>query len=163
MKLARLAVISLLLLFVLASFLGALLPSTVLVSRAVNVNSPKDSLMPYIKDIYQWRYWIEGMQDTSVRIYSSSRANLGRTAVNITEISDSTVISIWTGRSGNPQKSTVRLIGDNAQKVTVVQWQFEQKLKWYPWEKLGSIMNDKILGTMMEKNLNSLRSLAEHK
>jgi hypothetical protein len=42
-----------------------------------------------------------------------------------------------------------------------VQWQFEQKVKWYPWERLGSMMNDKILGTMMEKNLNNLKALVE--
>jgi hypothetical protein len=55
----------------------------------------------------------------------------------------------------------MRLIGDSLQKVTVVQWQFEQKIKWYPWEKFGSMMNDKILGTMMEKNLGNLRKLIE--
>ena len=161
MKLIRLAVISIASLFVLATLMGALLPSAVLVSRAINVNVSKDSVMPYIKDIHQWKLWIEGMQDTSVKIYSSSNASLGGTSVNITVISDSTVVSSWTGRSGITQTSTIRMIGDTLKKVTVVQWQFEQRLKWYPWEKLGSIMNDKILGTMMEKNLNSLKLIIE--
>ena len=132
MKLIRLAVISLALLFIVASLIGALLPSTVLVSRAVNMNTTRDSVMPYIKDTRQWKVWIEGMQDSSVKIYSSTNAHLGATIVNITQVSDSTVISSWIARSGNFQISTLRLIGDSVQKVTVVQWQFEQKLKWYP-------------------------------
>jgi len=42
-----------------------------------------------------------------------------------------------------------------------VQWQFEQKLKWYPWEKFASLMSDKIMGPMMEANLDELRKLVE--
>jgi thiamine kinase-like enzyme len=57
----------------------------------------------------------------------------------------------------------MHLIGSSGERLTVVQWQFEQKLKWYPWERLGSMMNDKILGTMMENNLNRLKTLAETK
>ena len=161
MKLIRFVIISIVSLFVLATIMGALLPSMVLVSRAINVNTSKNLVLTYVKDINQWKSWIQGMEDSTVRIFSSSNADLGGTLVHITGISDSTVISSWKGRSGNIQTSTIRLIGDTLQKVTVVQWQFEQKLKWYPWEKLGSIMNDKILGTMMEKNLNNLKSLVE--
>jgi carbon monoxide dehydrogenase subunit G len=161
MKLIRLALISIVMLFVLASVMGMLLPANVLVSRAVNLNVPKDSIMPYIKDIEQWRAWIEGMQDPSVKIYSSTDADLGGTRVKITGISDTTVVSSWTGKGGNMQTSTLRLIAAPQQKLTIVQWQFEQKLKWYPWERFGSIMNDKILGTMMEKNLNNLKTLTE--
>ena len=163
MKLIRLAVLSIVILFVLATAMGALLPSAVLVSRAINVNVSKDSVMPYLKDIHQWKSWVSGMQLPSVIIFSDSNANLGGTLVNITGISNSSVISSWNGRSGNIQTSTIRVIGDTFQNVTVIQWQFEQKLKWYPWEKFGSIMNDKILGPMMEKNLNNLKLLVEKK
>ena len=161
MKLIRLAIISVVILFVLASVMGMLLPSNVLVSRAVNLNAPKDSILPYIKDIRQWNAWIEGMQHESVKIYSATEADLGETKVQITGISDTAIVSSWTGRGGNLQKSTLRLISAQQQKLTIVQWQFEQKLKWYPWERLGSIMNDKILGTMMEKNLNNLKAVIE--
>ena len=163
MKLLRLAFFSVISLFVIASFIGILLPSTVLVSRAVNVTAPKDSIIPYIKNIEQWKGWMDGMQQASVKINSSSHADLAGTLVDITGVTDSTIISSWTTKRGSVQTSTVRVIGDSTQKITVVQWQFEQKLKWYPWERLGSMMNDKILGTMMEKNLNNLKSLVEKK
>lgn len=163
MKLIRLGVVSILVLFVLASLVGALLPSLVLVSRAINITVAKDSVKPHVNDIHQWRTWIDGMDNPSVRILSSSKADLAGTAVVITAITDSTVVSSWVSKSGSSQTSTIRLISDASQNITVVQWQFEQKLKWYPWEKFGSMMNDKILGTMMEKNLNNLKLLLEKK
>ncbi|MES2329103.1 MAG: hypothetical protein V4539_05830 [Bacteroidota bacterium] len=163
MKLLRLVFFSILTLFAIASFIGILLPSTVLVSRAVNITAPKDSIIPYLKDIEKWKGWMDGMQQASVKIESASHADLAGTMVDITGVTDSTIISSWVTKTGNLQTSTVRVIGDSTQKITIVQWQFEQKLKWYPWERLGSMINDKILGTMMEKNLNNLKTLVETK
>lgn len=163
MKLLRLAFFSVLSLFVIASLIGILLPSTVLVSRAIDVTAPKDFIIPYLKDIQQWKAWMDGMQQASVKITSSSHADLAGTLVDITNVTDSTIVSSWITKKGSSQTSTVRVIGAVSQKITIVQWQFEQKLKWYPWERLGSMMNDKILGTMMEKNLNNLKLLVEGK
>ncbi|MES2372708.1 MAG: hypothetical protein V4557_09020 [Bacteroidota bacterium] len=163
MKLLRLVFFSVLSLFAIASLIGIILPSTVLVSRAMNITAPKDSIIPHIKDIEQWKGWMDGMQQASATITSPLHADLAGTIVDITNITDSTIVSSWRTKAGNVQISTVRVIGDSTQKITIVQWQFEQKLKWYPWERLGSMMNDKILGTMMEKNLNNLKSLIETK
>ena len=53
------------------------------------------------------------------------------------------------------------MIYNTDQSVTIFQWQFEQEVAWYPWERLSSLMNDKILGTLMEKNLARLQLLVE--
>jgi hypothetical protein len=161
MRFLKLIVGSIAVLFIVISLVGILLPSHVLVSRAVNIERPIDSVRSYVNDINQWRSWIEGMEDSSVKIYSPVKAKLGGTEVDIISVTDTTVVSTWTARNGSRQTATIHLIGSPQQKVTVVQWQFEQRLKWYPWERLGSMMNDKILGTMMEKNLNRLKQLLE--
>ena len=43
--------------------------------------------------------------------------------------------------------------------------QFEQKVKWYPWEKFQTLLNEKVLGYKMELELANLRDvlLAESK
>jgi hypothetical protein len=41
--------------------------------------------------------------------------------------------------------------------TTVVQWYFDFRLKWYPWEKFGSIVFDQQLGPSMESSLENLR------
>jgi hypothetical protein len=163
MKILRLLFFSLLTLFAIVCFIGILLPSTVLVSRAVNISAPVDSIRPHLDNIPAWKEWMEGMNGAVVAIQSPVQANLAGTEVAITQISDSSIVSVWKGRSGNPQTSTFRLIGGNSGGITVVQWEFIQHLKWYPWERIASIMNDKILGTLMERNLNTLKQKAENR
>src|ERR1700712_4776981 len=125
MRLIRLAVFSIVILFILASLVGAMFPSTVLVSRAINIAAHKENVMPHVADIGQWKEWIEGMDKAEVKIYSPRKADIGTTAVTIQSITDSTVISDWRGAKGSSQISTIRLIGDSSQNITVVQWQFE--------------------------------------
>lgn len=161
MNFIKLAFLSIAILFIIISSIGILLPSTVLVSRAINVKATKDAVLGYVNSIKQWSNWMDGMQQESVKISSSTYADLAGTKVVINFISDSLIIATWTTKKGNAQISSMRIIGDSLQKITVVQWQFEQKLKWYPWERLGSMMNDKIMGSMMEKNLNNLKLLIE--
>ena len=161
MKFIRFVLISIVAMFVLGSLIGFLLPSHVLVSRAVNIAAPRDSVLVYIKDMEQWKWWMDGMRDPKVRILSSFSADLNGTRVHIMHVTDSTLQTMWLTRKGYPQISTMQLIAAPSQNITVVQWQFEERLKWYPWERLGSMMNDKILGPMMENNLNNLKKLVE--
>lgn len=79
MRFIKLIVISFVLLFVLASIMGALLPAHVLVSRAVNIAAHPDSIKGMISDIQQWEHWVEGMNDSSVRIQSATNAQMGKT------------------------------------------------------------------------------------
>lgn len=161
MKLIRLAFFSVLSLFAIASFIGILLPAHVLVSRAVDIKASGDSVRPYLTDIHQWKSWMEGMQQASVAIESPVKADLAGTKVVLTDITDSAVVSTWSSPKGSLQTSTIRVIKTASPGQVIVQWQFEQKLSWYPWERFGSMMNDKILGTMMEKNLQNLKTLSE--
>lgn len=161
MKFIKLIIISLFVLFALVTVLGLLFPSMVIVSRAVDINAPKDSIYLLVKDINGWKKWVEGMNENSVTITSPIKATLGKTEVIITSATPNKIASVWTGRNGNAQTNAINLIKDSSQAVTVVQWEFQQQLKWYPWERFASMMNDKILGTMMEKNLNNLKALTE--
>lgn len=163
MKLLKLGLISLVLLFALATAIGALLPSKVLVSRAVNIKVPAEKIQEEIKDINHWKNWVDGMNDATVRIRSSQEAAIGKSEVRITQVSDTMVVSEWISPQQKKQISTIRLLYQPQQAVTIVQWQFEQSVGWLPWEKLGSMMNDKILGPMMEKNLEQLRQFSEAK
>lgn len=163
MKLFKLGLISLVLLFLLATVMGSMLPSKVLVSRAVNIKAPADSVRYEVEDIRKWPNWIGGMNDSSVIIQSSVSAQIGKSTVTIAEKNDSTVVSTWITAKGKPQISTMRIIYQPQQEITIVQWQFEQSIGWLPWERLGSIMNDKIMGPIMEKNLDQLKHLIEAK
>lgn len=161
MKLLKLAAISLVCLFGLATGIGALLPSKVLVSRAVNIKAPAGKIMTELNSLTHWKNWVEGMNDASVHIRSSNEASIGKSEVRIVKLTDTMVVSEWISQRNKKQVSTIQLIGGQSENLTIVQWQFEQSVGWLPWEKLGTMMNDKILGPMMEKNLEKLRLYIE--
>jgi hypothetical protein len=161
MRFLKLILISIIAIFCLMLFFSLLMPSTVLVSRAIDINAPLDSIKYRISDLNQWMFWVKGMESPTVKIMSPTEAQLGASIVNIRTVTDSTVLMDWESHSSAMQKSTIRMIKHPNNNVSTIQWQFVQELHWYPWEKLGSFMNDKILGPMMEQNLLNLKKLVE--
>jgi hypothetical protein len=161
MRVIKLGLISVFVLMVIATAIGLLLPATVLVSRAVNIKSRKAPVYELVTDLRNWTSWVEGMKDSSVKVESATVAQMGKTRLVVTDKTDSTLQMTWQLANGVVQQSTIRLITDASEQITVVQWQFVQQLNWYPWERFGSMMNDKIIGTLMEKNLLNLQQKIE--
>jgi len=151
MRFIKLGLISAVVFFVLFTLGGLLLPSHNVVSRAVNIKAKPDAILPLMQDKNQWQLWMEGMDSATVN---------KRQQIQITSVSDSLIVANW--KTAEVIYTTkFRLIYSAGQAVTIVQWQFEQDVAWYPWERLSSLMNDKILGTLMEKNLAKLQLVVE--
>jgi len=163
MKFFRFVVISIIGLFVLATLFGLIFPSTVYVSRVVDITAPKDSIYQYIKDIKGWQSWMDGLNDPSVQVDNSLKAHIAHTVINIsvTPLNDSVVNAIWQTSNNGNQESKIEIIQGKGQPSAAVHWQFVQHIGWLPWERFSSMMNDKIMGTMMEKDLNNLKTLVE--
>ncbi|MBL7760585.1 MAG: hypothetical protein JNK08_07805 [Sediminibacterium sp.] len=161
MRFIKLGLISVVVLVLLASAFSLVIPSTVIVSRAVDIRSYKQPVYQLVGSLDQWHNWVEGMNSAAVKVYNADSAQLAKTTVVVQQRTDSTIISKWSNPGSADQVSTIRLIADSANKVVVVQWQFVQQVKWYPWEKISSMMNDKIIGTMIEKNLATLKQNVE--
>jgi hypothetical protein len=104
-----------------------------------------------VQNTSAWHLWIVGMDSTTLN---------KRQQVQIVSVSDSLVVANWKTAEAN-YTTKFRFIYNPGQAVTIVQWQFEQDVKWYPWERISSLMNDKILGTLMEKNLAKLQLVVE--
>jgi hypothetical protein len=151
MRVIKLGFISAVVFFILFTLGGLLLPSHNIVSRAVNIKAKPASILPLVQNKSAWHLWIEGMDSTTLN---------KRQQVQIVAVSDSLVVANWKTAEAN-YTTKFRFIYNPGQAVTIVQWQFEQEVKWYPWERISSLMNDKILGTLMEKNLAKLQMVVE--
>ena len=151
MRVIKLGIISAVVFFILFTRGGLLLPSHKIVSRAVNIKAKPASILPLVQNKSAWHLWIEGMDSTTLN---------KRQQVQIVAVSDSLVVANWKTAEAN-YTTKFRFIYNPGQAVTIVQWQFEQEVKWYPWERISSLMNDKILGTLMEKNLAKLQMVVE--
>ena len=142
MRFIKLGFISIIAFAIILFLLSLLIPSHITVSRAINIHA--DNIERTIADLASWPKWNEMYHDSA--------------KVDIVSATPGMVETVWTYRNKQTQ-GNFRII--KGEEVSVVQWYFDFKLKWYPWERLGSMMNDKILGTMMENNLNKLKTLAE--
>ena len=163
MKFIKLIFISIFFLFLVATCIGLLFPATVVVSRVVDISAPKDSIYTLIKDVNGWKKWIDGLNDTTVIMTTPLKANLGNTTVTITQTNNENRVinSDWETKNNGNQEGTMEIFQQKGQMTAAVHWQFVQHIGWYPWERFASMMNDKIMGTMMEKNLNNLKTKVE--
>lgn len=162
MRLIKLGIISFIFLFIVVTAIGLLFPSSVIVSRAIDITGNKDSVYNKINTVYAWKQWITGMDKPEVQILSANKVNFYGTTVTITNTTDSTITSTWVGKKGSVQESILRIIHHNNTSQLVVQWQFTEHLKWYPWQRFGSMLNEAVTGKQLEDNLASLKKLVEH-
>ncbi|QES90451.1 SRPBCC family protein [Rhizosphaericola mali] len=167
MKGIRFAIISILVLFGLITAVGMLFSSHVTVIRQVDIQAPKDSIEKNISDINNWHKW---MIDTSVQIAFFTKntqgvnasAQIAKSRVTITKIDSIHINTEWAGTRGNPQMSGFTIIpSTSVPNAYTVQWYFTQKLDWYPWQRIGATLNEKILGPSMEKSLDKLKKTSE--
>lgn len=161
MRLIKLGIISLIVMSALMLLVSLLFPSVVIVSRATDIHAPQSTIYPLARNMYNWSKWVDGMNHSNAVVYNADSAKLGSTLVTVIGETDTTIISLWKGVNATEQESTIRFITDTTQNITVVQWQFVQHIKWYPWEKFASMMNDKIIGARIEQNLANLKKIAE--
>lgn len=161
MRFIRLAIISVIVIFIILTAMSALLPSHVLVSRAVDVKGSVTKIKDLAFNLQKWENWMTDAKGRkATHTYKDDQLHIGETIVQPVATTDSTFITSW--KPGNHMTSTLRIIDHHtADSLTTVQWQMEQKVRWFPWEKFASITKDEIWGGAMEKSLDNLRSLVE--
>jgi len=158
----RLAIGSIIILSVIVLFLFALFPSTVSVSRMIQINNSEDKIMNKISDLSTWKTWNEFVNSQVSKnnpgtIPDSAWADhlrVGGNEISLSVPYRDRVNVLFT--HGN-QMFTGQFIIDSKNRPVIVIWTLNFKVKWYPWEKLASMFYDKQLGPLMEKSLVQLR------
>ncbi len=161
MRFIKLAFISVILISVLLTGFSLLLPSHVRISRAIDINADSEQIIPYIKDLDQWPLWNAMVTDTSIKMSKISSEKIETNWFNIYKQSSTadSVSTRWLQSNGKEFHGNFSCM--KGAQVTVLQWYFDFHLKWYPWEKFGSIIYDDRMGPGMEKSLMQLKALVE--
>ena len=147
MRFFKLAIISLIVLFLVITALSALIPSHVRISRAIDIQSSQ-SPNKYVSDLSKWKDWNKFVQPNDSAL-----------AIELVRATNDSVITTWQQGSGRKFESTFIFL--KGQNYTTVQWYFDFHLKWYPWEKFQSIIYDKEMGPEMESSLTELKRIIE--
>lgn len=143
------------------------MPSTVRVTRNITIKATQDTLYRYTSDVKYWKLWMEGAKNSTVTFISrrtagaGTKAMIGNQRVDVVKATKSEVETIWEGSNGRYQTGIFELTGDTTTGSTNLNWYFEQKLNWYPWERLSAITSDKIMGPGMEQSLDNLKAIFE--
>lgn len=168
MRLVKLALISIVFFFLLLTGISLLLPSAANISRAIDINAPADTVYNYINDISNWKYWYADYNSSKTFVSSATTGKgamltMNKTSVTIAEVLPGKIKAVWQRGKSNPLPAEFDFITNNGASNVTLQWQFTQKVKWYPWQKFSSIASHKIIGSFMEKSLENLKREVEKK
>ena len=161
MKYIKLIIISFVFLSVLVTGISLLFPSKVIASRAIEVNTSADKIAYFTSDLSHWNQWMSDWKQNNVELKNNT-AYIGTQTVRFLDKTDTKVNYEWIATGQNPYLVTFEwtLLKDN---TYVIHWSFEQNVKWYPWEKFQTLLNDKLLGAKMEIELQHLQEAINSK
>lgn len=154
MRLIKLALISFLFLFGVATAVSLLIPSSIRISRAVNLDSVPPAFA-LILDTSRWKEWHPAFMNDSLQRHFPITVNLqNRTDSSIT----------MQLRQGNrmPVANGWLIHSYTYADSVTLQWYMDFRLKWYPWQKFSSLFYENTYGAMMEEGLTNLKNLAEY-
>jgi hypothetical protein len=154
MKLIRFAIISVLVISILITAIASLFPSVVITSRAVEVIATKSQIQHCVKDLSAWKGWMSDWKDQSVMV-QDSLAQVGTQTIKMLSSTDSSVLLQWVATGQAPYQVQIEWL-PLKEGTYVIHWSFEQHVKWYPWEKFQTLLNEKVLGAKMEEELQNL-------
>lgn len=148
-RLIKLALISFVLLFLVATAISLMIPSHIRISKAINIHGDRQRIFALLADTLLWKRWhpafVPGARSfQSVQIIPE-------------KITDSTLIM----RMQQGKKTAVtngwqlyHIAGDSL----TLQWYMDFHLKWYPWQKFGSLFYENTYGVMMEQGLSNIKN-----
>jgi hypothetical protein len=145
MRLFKLAVISAVAFFSLLCAFTFLLPSKIRISRAIDIASNREKVLPLVQQLNLWKGWNVYLQNDSTKFN-----------VRLLSITDTLVTSSW--RVDEKTFLSGLAIYENRAGTTTVQWYFDIQLRWYPWEKIASIVYDQQMGSNMQESLVKLKA-----
>lgn len=166
MRLIKFSIIGLLVLFILLTAIGLLMPSSVTVGRSVQINAPLDSVRFYTNDLLHWQYWINGVdtanfkQLTNITTEKNSKIKLGSYIITAIDITPKYIVTSWASKKGKEQLNRLEIYYTSSSDITV-NWSFQQHVNWYFWERLSAMLNDKVFGPSLEVSLNKLKQVCE--
>jgi uncharacterized membrane protein len=172
-KMFLIGLISLALLFTLFSFF---IPSTVRVSRVVEINAPAEKIYSAISDVNNWGHWMpwsgaDSLFDITINrlpaVTGSSYSwqvktdNSKTGKIVIKELTTNEVITENEMSGYKTSSGSLKLHKDPSAGFVLVEWKMRVNIKWYPWAKLKGILLDKIYGPVLENGLSRLKTHCE--
>jgi hypothetical protein len=169
MRLLKGFIIALFGLAIMITLLSLLIPSRVMVTRAVVMNAPADKVMAQIKNLGNWKNWQPVFKTDSVQLaYNADSTTCrwetnGKTNQFVIDSVTQNAVYLSQQRKGEADVKNILVVLPLTDQIGVqVEWRTITHLKWYPWEKFYGIFIDKLAGPGYEDALKSLKEFVEN-
>lgn len=151
MRIIKLAIISFLFFFVLLTAISLFIPSHIRISKAVNIGGTPSQILSFVGDTSTWSQWHPLVQQlkTQGRQQYLRATQLAKT--------DSTVVFQTQYNNQTPITNGWQVYHFPSADSLTLQWYIDFQLKWYPWQKFGSLFYEKTYGSIMQQGLENLR------
>ncbi len=166
MRFFKLALFSLPVIFLLFTAIGLLMPSSVTVTRKENINAAIDKVRFYTNDLSKWQNWLNGVDTTYTKenpgiiTEKNSLVKLGAYIITIVDNKPKYITTLWQGENVKNQMCRIQL-NYSAPNETTVFFSFQQHLSWLPWDRLGGMLHDEVIGPSMQGSLDKLKEVVE--
>lgn len=153
MRAIKLALLSVIFLFLLITAISLLIPSNIRISKAINIHGQKDSIFKLIGDTSNWKQW----HPAFIPHHSAPEFQ----AIQIVSRSQSASELVMHLKQGNKPKviNGWKIYTHHQVDSLTLQWYMDFRLQWYPWKKFGSLFYENTYGVMMEQGLENLKRI----
>ena len=159
-------------LFIMITLVSLLIPSKVVVSRGVVVNSTSPLVFTEIANLQNWKHWQPVFKTDSAKInfitdsagISNScewESNGKKNKLLITATTTNQITTSLLREGENEVINIISILPLTDSNQVQVEWRAITKLKWFPWEKFYGIFIEKLTGSGYEEALNSLKTYVE--
>jgi hypothetical protein len=159
--------------FVVIFLLSLLLPSTITVSKSVEINASAQAVKQQITGFGQWKNWYPAFQDKNITVVQNPVSGTNLSSVSLIDTSGQKVTLILVDTTQNEIKIKVHsssstkvdyyfIMKHKADNQTELIWNVNTHLGWYPWKKIQGIFLDKFSGDQYVAALKDLKYAAEH-
>jgi hypothetical protein len=154
-RLFKLLIISLVIIFLIATGFSLMIPSHIRISKAINIHGQVDSILSLVADKDRWPEWHPAY------LPGDSTPRFQEIHSTIQSRSDSEVVMQLQQGSKDPVVNGWKTFQHQQVDSVTLQWYMDFHLKWYPWKKFGSLFYENTYGVMMEKGLTNIKKLTE--
>jgi hypothetical protein len=154
-RLLKLALISLIVLFGIVTAISLIIPSDIRLAKVITIKPEKDSIFGLLKNKERWHLWHPSF------LNGANDSILSNVTTNVISENDSLLIMQWSQPGKKSLDMGFQLIGVNNLEPATLQWYMDFKTSWYPWEKIGSLFYESNYGVMMEKGLLNIKQEIE--
>ena len=155
MRVIKLGLISIVFLFLVATAISLLIPSHIRISKAINLSAQKNVVVGYIKDTTKWKQWHPAF------IPSDSAKKFPAITIIPKAVNDSEVVMQMQQENKTAVISGWKIYEYASTDSITLQWYMDFNIKWYPWQKIGSMFYENTYGVMMQEGLTNMKQLVQ--